>query len=320
MPPPEQQRVPSSEQTAEVPPAAVDPAGAPDVGPADEGSDKPRRRRRKQAPLGVVTWLALVWITLVVAGAVLADFLPLHPPNATNIPTMLQTPLETLQHPLGTDGLGRDLLSRVIFGSRVSLIVAAVAVVIGFSVGGLIGLLVGYFRGKGDTIIMGLVDVALAFPALVLLLTVIAVVGRSLTTIAATVGILAIPIYTRVARANTMAVASREFVTAAKAMGAKTTRVLFREVAPNVALPLSAYALVTVGVIIVVEGALAFLGLSVEMPTPTWGAIINEGRRHLASAPHVSAVPSVVMFLTVISVNLVGDRLRQRFDVKGTNL
>ncbi len=279
-----------------------------------------KRRRRKRRPLGVMTWLALVWLVLVVAGAVLAGILPLHPPAGTDVLNNLRPPLESMSNPLGTDGLGRDLLSRVVYGSRVSLIVAFVAVAIGSTIGGTIGLLVGYFRGKADTLVMGFVDVMLAFPGLVLLLTVIAFVGRSLTTISLTIGLLSIPIYTRVSRANTMAVASREFVTASKAMGARTSRVLFREIAPNVILPLSAYALVTVGVIIVLEGALSFLGLSIDQPTPTWGGIINEGRRHLAAAPHVSAVPSMVMFLTVISLNLVGDKLRQRFDVKGTNL
>jgi peptide/nickel transport system permease protein len=312
----------TSDGTTTVEPGTGVPATPPQM-PADEAQQASGRRtrpKRRKQKLGVVTWLALVWIFVVIAGAVLAAFLPLPAPNATNVSAMLQPPFESMDHPLGTDGLGRDLLSRVVFGARVSLIVAFVAVAIGSTVGGVVGLLVGYFRGKADTLVMGFVDVMLAFPGLVLLLTVIAFVGRTLTTISVTIGLLSIPIYTRVSRANTMAVASREFVLAAKAMGARTSRVLFREIAPNVALPLSAYALVTVGVIIVLEGALSFLGLSIDQPTPTWGGIINEGRRHLAVAPHISGVPSVVMFLTVISLNLVGDKLRTRFDVKGTNL
>ncbi len=288
--------------------------------PGDEREAKKGKPKRRKQKLGLTAWIALVWLALVVLGAIFADFLPIPLPNETNVSAARQAPFEGLDHLLGTDGLGRDLLSRSVFGARVSLIVAFVAVAIGSTVGGVVGLLVGYFRGKADTLVMGFVDVMLAFPGLVLLLTVIAFVGRSLTTISLTIGLLSIPIYTRVSRANTMAVASREFVMAAKAMGAKTSRILFREVAPNVILPLSAYALVTVGVIIVLEGALSFLGLSIDQPTPTWGGIINEGRRHLSVAPHISAVPSAVMFLTVISLNLVGDKLRTRFDVKGTNL
>jgi peptide/nickel transport system permease protein len=275
--------------------------------------------RRKRGDFGIVAWFCVAWLGLVVVTAVLADFLPVPDPRTTDIPNMLAPPLEG-HGLLGTDGLGRDLLSRTIYGSRVSLLVALGAVSIGMLGGGLIGLLVGYFRGKLDTVVMGGVDVILAFPGLVLLLTVITWVGRSLNVIAIAIGLLAIPIYTRVSRANTLAVASREFVTAAKAMGATTGRVLGRELLPNVVPPLLAYALISIGIVIVLEGSLSFLGLSVEQPTPSWGGIINEGRRHLARAPHVSGVPSVVMFLTVLSLNIVGDKLRARFDVRGGNL
>ena len=314
----------SRDATTTVEPGTGVPASPPQT-PGDEDAQprepEPRKqKKRRKKSLGVVAWLSLVWLAVIVLSAIFADFLPLVDPRDTNVGAMRAEPFTESGHPLGTDGLGRDLLSRVIFGARVSIIVALVAVGIGSTVGGVIGLLVGYFRGKSDTLVMGFVDVMLAFPGLVLLLTVIAFVGRSLTSISVTIGLLSIPIYTRVSRANTMAVASREFVTAAKAMGARTRRVLFREIAPNVALPLSAYALVTVGVVIVLEGALSFLGLSIDQPTPTWGGIMNEGRRHLTVAPHIAAVPAIVMFLTVISLNLVGDKLRERFDVKGTNL
>jgi peptide/nickel transport system permease protein len=309
-----------------VPPAETAPERAlvaADAGPptGDAGGAPPdaRRRRRRRGGLGVVGWSAVVWLAVVVVSAILADLLPLPAPDATNVTGMLRPP-GSPEHPLGTDGLGRDLLSRIVYGSRISLMVALVAVAIGSIVGGLIGLCVGYLRGRLDTLVMGAVDVVLAFPGLVLLLTIIAWVGRSLTSIAVSIGLLAVPIYTRVARAATMSVASREFVLAAEAMGAKRSRVLFRELLPNVLLPVSAYALISVGVVIVLEGALSFLGLSIDQPTPTWGGIMNEGRRHLTVAPHVSGAPSVVMFLTVVSLNLVGDRVRAILDVKGRNL
>jgi peptide/nickel transport system permease protein len=310
-----------------VPPAETAPERAavasdttsPTGGSAAAPPDAPRRRRRRRGGLGVVGWAAVVWLATVVLSAALADLLPLAPPDATNVTDMLRPP-GSPEHLLGTDGLGRDLLSRIVYGSRISLMVALVAVAIGSVVGGLIGLCVGYLRGRLDTLVMGAVDVVLAFPGLVLLLTIIAWVGRSLTSIAVSIGLLAVPIYTRVARAATMSVASREFVLAAEAMGAKRSRVLFRELLPNVLLPVSAYALISVGVVIVLEGALSFLGLSIDQPTPTWGGIMNEGRRHLTVAPHVSGAPSVVMFLTVVSLNLVGDRVRGILDVKGRNL
>ena len=261
----------------------------------------------------------MAWLAVLVLSAALADLLPLAAPDAQNVSGMLQPP-GSADHPLGTDGLGRDLLSRIVYGSRISLMVALVAVAIGSVVGGLLGLCVGYLRGRLDSMVMGGVDVVLAFPGLVLLLTITAWVGSSLTSIGVSIGLLAIPIYTRVARAATMSVASREFVLAAEAMGAKRSRVLFRELLPNVLLPVSSYALISVGVVIVLEGALSFLGLGIDSPTATWGGIMNEGRRHLTVAPHVSGMPSVMMFLTVVSLNLVGDRVRARFDVRGGNL
>jgi peptide/nickel transport system permease protein len=160
----------------------------------------------------------------------------------------------------------------------------------------------------------------LAFPAIVLLLIMLAFVGRSLVAISLLIGFLGIPIYARVARATTLAVAEREFVRASRTMGAKNSRVLVREVLPNVVLPVAAFGLIAMGIVIVVEGTLAFLGLSVQQPQPTWGGMIFDGKRYLEEAPHVVLIPSIAMFLTVLSLNLVGDSLRTRFDVRGSNL
>ena len=165
------------------------------------------------------------------------------------------------------------------------------------------------------------IDVLAAFPALVLLLVVLAYVGRSLTVISLLIGFLSIPVYTRVARANTLAVAQREFVARRPhARGARGSRILFREILPNVALPLAAFALVAMGLVIVLEGSLALLGLSVEPPDPTWGGMIAEASRHLSEAPHTALVPAAAMFLTVLSLNFVGDTLRRSFDARDANL
>ncbi len=167
---------------------------------------------------------------------------------------------------------------------------------------------------------MALVDVILAFPGLVLLLALVAYVGQNLRVIATVIGLLSIPVYTRVARANTLSTAQREFVLAASALGATNRRILAREILPNVILPVLAFGLIAMGVIIVLEGALALLGLSVELPQATWGGMISEGKRHLHETVHVALLPSLVMFLTVLSLNLVGDTLRTRLDVRESGL
>ena len=271
-------------------------------------------RRRIGGKYGVVFWIAVGWLGLVLFAAAFAQWLPLKDPNQLNTSMMLERPGG--EHWLGTDGLGRDIFSRAFFGARVSVVVSLSAVTIGLLIGGMIGMTVGFFRGRLETFVMAMVDVILAFPGLVLLLALVAYVGQNLTAIAVVIGFLSIPVYTRVSRANTLSVANREFILAARAMGATRRRLLFAEVLPNVILPLLAYALVAMGVIVVLEGSLAFLGLSVQPPTATWGSMIAEGKRHLRAAPHVAMIPAFIMFLTVLALNFVGDRLRSRFDVK----
>jgi peptide/nickel transport system permease protein len=263
-------------------------------------------------------WLAVGWLALVGVCALFADVLPVRDPLEPVIANRLALPFT--DNWLGADGLGRDMLARLVHGARVSVVIALSAVSIGMLVGGTLGMAVGFFRGTFERVIMAGVDVILAFPGLLLLLALVFFVGQSLATIAIVIGFLSIPAYTRIARANTLAVAQREFVLAARAMGARSPRILFREILPNVVLPVLAFGLVAMGVIIVIEGALAFLGLSVEAPQPTWGGMIAEGKRHLSRTVHVALVPSIVMFLTVLSLNFVGDQLRSRLDVRESNL
>lgn len=224
------------------------------------------------------------------------------------------------EHWFGTDGLSRDVFSRTVDASYVSLVVALSSVSIGLIVGGMLGVVAGYVRGAVETVIMTIVDMILAFPGLVILLGLIAFIGAEgfgLRTIAMAIGFISIPYYARVARANTLTIAQREFVTAAQTAGAKRIRVLFKEVIPNVLPSLLSYALVAAGAVIVVEGALAFLGLSVQPPTPSWGAMINEGRQDLqANVTHPVFFPSMALIFTVLSMNILGDYFRKRFDVK----
>lgn len=274
--------------------------------------------KKKKRGYGLTFWLATVWLVVVLICAVFANLLPVKDPLTPDVINKLALPGP--DHWLGTDGLGRDTLARLVHGARVSVTISVTAVAIGMVVGGFLGIIAGFFRGKTETVLMTIINIILAFPALVLLLVLLAFVGRSLVVISLIVGFLSIPIYTRVARATTLAVAEREFVRASRTMGAKNSRVLAREILPNVVLPVAAFGLVAMGVVIVLEGTLAFLGLSVQQPAPTWGGMIFDGKRYLNEAPHVVLIPSIAMFLTVLSLNLVGDALRTRFDVRGSNL
>jgi peptide/nickel transport system permease protein len=274
-----------------------------------------KRRDRR----GVLFWLALGWLALVVTVAITARWLPLADPDDQDLVNRLAPPLSA-GHLLGTDGLGRDVLSRLAFGAQVSLIISFSAVSIGLVAGGALGLTAGFVRGWVDGLTMWAVNVVLAFPGLVLLLGLVAFVGQSLTAITLVIGFLSVPIYARVARATTLAVAQREYVLAARVVGASNRRIMVEEILPNVVPPLAAFALVALGVVIVLEGSLAFLGLSVEAPNPTWGSMIAEGRQHLSTTTHLTFIPSLVMFLTVLAVNFVGDVLRSRFDVKESTL
>jgi len=269
--------------------------------------------------LGVMFWLAVLWLVLISTLAALAPWLGLPDPARIDYMTTQLKP--SAAHWFGTDVLGRDILSRVIYGARVSLLVGVLAPGIGMSVGTLLGLVAGYYRGRVDTAICTGIDILLAVPGLVLLLLFSLIFGGGLTVVSLSLGFLFIPAFTRVARANTLVYTSRDFVTATQALGAGDLHILFRTLLPNVIIPVVAFALVAVAGAIVIEGALSFLGLSVETPIPTWGKTISEGREYLEESPHICLFPTAVMFLTVLSFNLVGDTLRSRYaDVQFSNL
>lgn len=265
--------------------------------------------------------LSVLWLVLVVGGTVLADLLPLAPPNQGIVLGNRPNQPPSMDNWLGTDGNARDVFSRVVYGARVSLVVAITAVGFGLVVGGFTGALVGYVRGRTETIIMAAVDVILAFPGLILLLALVAFLqSQSLLAISLVIGFLSIPPYTRVSRANTLSITNREFVTAARAIGTRRATILVREIIPNVMPSLVAYALLAAAFIIVLEGSLAFLGLSVQPPTPTWGSMINEGRQNIRVTLWPVVVPSLAMLFTVLSLNNVGDWLRKRNAVRAAAL
>ncbi len=267
---------------------------------------------------GVLFFAALAWITLIVLAALCAGMLPMPGPNDMDM--LSRRALPGGAHLLGTDSLGRDTFSRLIHGARISLTVGLLAPVIAVLIGGSLGMLAGYFRGRFEILATGGADVLLAFPPLVFALAVTAYLGQSIQNMIFVLGVLGIPAFTRVARAVTLSLSEREFVVAARALGATHARILIRELLPNVALPLLAFFLLAVAVTIVAECALSFLGLGVPPPAPSWGSMIGEGRESLDIAPWLAFLPSGIMFVTVLSFNLVGDTLRALTDPRASAL
>jgi len=278
----------------------------------------------------ILVKLGTIWLVLIFLGAIYAQLdvkvfngsLPLADPNLQlngfNPATGefgTRQPLESASwaHPLGTDALARDSFSRAVHGSYVSVIVAVVSVTCGVIIGGLLGSLVGFVRGKTETVLMAMIDVLLAFPALVLLLALISIFEvRDLFVISFVIGVLSIPAYMRVSRANSLAISNREFIMAAQAIGTKKRTILWREIIPNVMPTLIAYAMVAAAAVIVVEGALSFLGLSVQLPTPTWGNMINQARRDIKVNFGQVLYPALFLTFTVLALNQVGDFFQRR--------
>ncbi len=286
---------------------------APVVAPADETTTR---------KLGIGFWISVTWIAVVVLAALLAPWLPLKDPDANFIVPGERPPYSPNgTHWFGTDQDARDLFSRTIFGARISLTVGFVAIACGMVFGGALGILAGFFRGWWDRIISFVFLVLLSFPALVLAILITALLERSQRTISNTLGILSISPVGRVARATTISFADREFVLAARTLGAKNSRIIIRELLPNVLIPMGALALLGMAVAVVAEGGLAFLGLSVAKGS-TWGKLIlnGSGSRLLADSPWVAFAPILVLFITVLALNFAGDRLRSYFDVKETSL
>jgi len=308
---------------------------------ADAGSRaKPQRASAREVfgEMPILVKISAVWLILIVFGAIYAKLdvavfdgaLPLQDPNLQTNAFNADTgefgtgdPIEGVSgsHWLGTDAIARDSFARIVHGAWVSVIVAGISAVFGIVVGGFLGALVGYVRGRTETVIMSMVDVILAFPALVLLLALVSIFEvRDLFVISLVIGVLSIPAYTRVARANSLAISNREFVTAARAIGTRPNTILFREIIPNVLPTLLSYAMVASAFVVVVEGSLSFLGLSVQLPQATWGNMINQARRDIKVDISQVLWPSLALSLTVLSLNQVGDWFQKRGSVRDSVL
>ena len=289
------------------PPAEVTPAGR-----ARGRTGLPRRLARNWAGL-----FGLGVLLAVVVMAVLAPLVSPMNPIDQDVTARLLSPLGSSDrgiHVLGTDALGRDILSRTIWGARISLIGGGASVAVAGGLGVLLGLLAGYVGGGWGALIMRLADVQLAIPFLVLALAVVAVVGPSLGNLVAVLGVTGWVLYARVVRAEVLSLKEREYVQAARALGAAGERILFRHIFPNAVSSVIVVATLQVARMILFEASLSFLGVGVPPPAPTWGGMVADGRGYLTVAWWVSTLPGLTLFLTVLGVTLLGDRLRDVLD------
>lgn len=262
--------------------------------------------------LRVPVLLSALFIVSTVAVALVAPVLPVKSPTTQSVIRRLKAP--SVEHALGTDRLGRDVLSRVVWGARVSLAVGAAVVAISALAGTAVGLISGYFRGLASDLLVRGIDVLQAFPALILALAIVTALGPGLATVIAGISLGYVPQFARVTRAAALAVREREYVEAARAAGAGPVRVLLRHVLPNGIDPVIVLCTLLVPAAILTESMLSFLGLGITEPTPTWGNMIDNGRLVLREAPWLTVFPSIALVLTVIAFNLVGDAIRDALD------
>jgi len=275
--------------------------------------------RKKGEPLGLLFWICVGWIALNVFVAIFANVLPFQNPLYQDFNALNSAP--SLHHLFGTDDLGRDILSRVAYGSRVSISVGIGAMIIGFGIGAPLGMLAAYRRGRFDGILTTIMYVMLAFPAIIATIAVLSFwTPRSLTKIIIVIGVASIPLVYRVIRTATLSVATKDYVIAAKVQGATDRRILMKELLPNIAPIGISFLLIGIATVITLEGALAFLGLSVTPPTPSWGNMINEARTILQTNPWLVIFPSLALCLFLLCLNFIGDRIRTHFDVTEVKL
>jgi peptide/nickel transport system permease protein len=262
-----------------------------------------------------LAWVGVIIICLLLGTALLAPFLAPYDPLAINLSGELEGP--TTSHPLGQDKLGRDILSQIIYGSRVSFMVGLSVVGISLVVGVTLGSLSGYIGGIFDTVVMRIVDILLAFPGILLAIALAGILGPNLRNIILALCVMGWVGYARLVRGQVLAEKNKEYVLAARALGGGHSRIILRHILPNVFAPVIVEATFGLAGVILAESSLSFLGLGPQ-DVPTWGRLLNEGVHYLLFAPHVATFPGIAIMLTVLGFNFIGDGLRNRWDVKRT--
>jgi peptide/nickel transport system permease protein len=257
--------------------------------------------------------VSLVYLVVLVAVAILAPLLTSYDPNQIDTPNRI-APMSN-EHLLGTDHLGRDILARIIYGTRISLTVGLLTAFLGSAtIGTAVGLIAGYYGGRIDNIIMRVIDIMMAFPGVLLAILIMATLGQGLFNMMIALSIFSIPAVARVTRGSTLAQKERDFILAAHCMGLSHTRIMFRHILPNCMAPIIVMSTLRVATVILAAASLSFIGLGAKPPTPEWGAMINDGRWYLRQAPQLMIVPGIAILITVLSINFVGDALRDAMD------
>ena len=272
-------------------------------------------RRLRRQPLSIFSGIL---VTILILTAIFGSLLAPYDPNAIDMANRFAPP--SLEHPFGTDDFGRDILSRVMVGARVSLMVGIIAVGLSASVGSFLGVLAGYTGRFTDEVIMRVMDILFAFPAILLAIAIMAALGRGVGNAMIAIGIVYIPIFARIARGSVLSVREAEFVDAARATGSSDSRIMYRHIFPNVLSPIIVEITLSLSFAILAEAALSFFGLGTQPPDPSWGRMLSEGRAYFQQSTWLAIFPGLAIMLTVLGFNLLGDGLRDALDPRLKNV
>lgn len=267
-----------------------------------------RLKRNKMAIIGLIILVCLILV------AIFADVIADYETEAIHQDSSIRLQGPSKEHWFGTDNLGRDIFARIAHGARISLSVGIIAVGGALVVGGLLGAVAGYYGGRLDNIIMRLMDVFLAIPSILLAIAIVSALGPSMTNLMISVGISSIPGYARIVRSSVITVKDEEFIEAAKSIGASDARIIFKHIIPNSLAPIIVQATLGVAGAILSAAGLSFLGLGIERPQPEWGSMLSDGRDFIRQAPHIVTIPGLAIMITILSLNLLGDGLRDALD------